>query len=913
MESNPNQSSNQGSQIRKIKIKTMDNKLTEVEVKEDTPVEEFKKMLETIFHKSPESQRLIFKGKQMKAGQKVGDFIKKDDEIIHLLFKTPEQTASAQNREATQNNEGTQNNQNQSQNQNQNNPFISTNNIFFGLDPQMGGGAIDITSLLNQGLGAIGNLFSGNNQNMGNVNLGFNLGGLNMNNNMNNNQSGINNTSNIPLNNSGNQPNQSNTQNQNNQQIPQQNIPNAIPLNNLNNIQPPIAIPVFANPLPNNLNNQPQQQPHQSNRPPVPCPNFPIQPAENESRYERFFGEVNRSLVACEQMLNSNHALIPLPTLNTAQNILTSMSRTIRQYVHVNQAYLVYMMRLADYLEREELINRLEDRQEVDYLVGQCASATTELSKASSNLGKILKSTHMGNSPKGGFVSMAGTGVAVTSVAIPISVGNNEGNAQPVTTNLSQNYRDNLNQQNINNSANVDNINIPLEEPSAQNINVNPNVNEESKKEEKKEETPKVEEKKEEKKEERKTQSQQVPPHNNQRANNPQNNPFGNIMNQLLRPENFGNIMGMVNGIMNPNNPQSGAAMNNSFNNLMGNIMNNLNMGDDDYDDSSPANSNGEEERKFNQLRSDLQPTKTEEKKEETQPIQPSSEIKNESKADFTKVIQELNKIFSVPKKMKETKLEDLKEFLKLEPQKEFESFTNSVISQLTFYDLQNIKKMNLKYFVLNRKDILKLIEGESKEKIILRLTEIFSEKFILYENELDKLDSHQSFDPEAFYKNFFTQLIELLMDEKLNDYDFEDKLEKLILKSICTLKEDLSKAYKTGKEGAEYCLDLNLNSILKDMLGNTFLKGVDAFSKDFVSSMLSNYLFLAENYEMKMKLGKCNEEEDKKPEEPGQVRLLTTDEIFKIANEDKKRLDAQEKKDEKFSELYYRTSLFQE
>ena len=41
--------------------------------------------------------------------------------------------------------------------------------------------------------------------------------------------------------------------------------------------------------------------------------------------------------------------------------------------------------------------------------------------------------------------------------------------------------------------------------------------------------------------------------------------------------------------------------------------------------------------------------------------------------------------------------------------------------------------------------------------------------------------------------------------------------------------------------------------------------------------------------------------------------KKIGTDEIFKIANEDKKRLDTQEKKDEKFSELYYRTSLFQE
>ena len=104
---------------RKIKFKTLDNKITELEIDPKLPITELKKIIQEKFNAPPQGQRLIFKGKQMKDGQTLDEHIKKDDEIIHLMFKTPEQLSNEQNQ-----NQNTNVNQTSNQNPNPNiNPF----------------------------------------------------------------------------------------------------------------------------------------------------------------------------------------------------------------------------------------------------------------------------------------------------------------------------------------------------------------------------------------------------------------------------------------------------------------------------------------------------------------------------------------------------------------------------------------------------------------------------------------------------------------------------------------------------------------------------------------------------------------------------------------------------------------------
>ena len=98
---------------RIIKLKTLDNKMIELTVDSEINIKDLKKIISQKFNNiAIERERLIFKGKQLKDEEKLSDHINKDNEIIHLMFKTIEQTQNNQNIN--------QNNQNNNQN-NQNN------------------------------------------------------------------------------------------------------------------------------------------------------------------------------------------------------------------------------------------------------------------------------------------------------------------------------------------------------------------------------------------------------------------------------------------------------------------------------------------------------------------------------------------------------------------------------------------------------------------------------------------------------------------------------------------------------------------------------------------------------------------------------------------------------------------------
>ena len=103
---------------RIIKLKTLDNKMIELKVDSEIKIKELKNIISQKFDNiSIDRERLIFKGKQLKDEEKLSDHISKDNEIIHLMFKTIEQTQQNQN---TNNN-----NSNSNQNNNNNNGFTS--------------------------------------------------------------------------------------------------------------------------------------------------------------------------------------------------------------------------------------------------------------------------------------------------------------------------------------------------------------------------------------------------------------------------------------------------------------------------------------------------------------------------------------------------------------------------------------------------------------------------------------------------------------------------------------------------------------------------------------------------------------------------------------------------------------------
>ena len=102
---------------RTIKLKTLDNnKMIELTVDSDINIKELKKIISEKFDNiAIERERLIFKGKLLKDNEKLSDHINKDNEIIHLMFKTIEQIQPNQTPTNSNTNNTNNNNNNSSQ------------------------------------------------------------------------------------------------------------------------------------------------------------------------------------------------------------------------------------------------------------------------------------------------------------------------------------------------------------------------------------------------------------------------------------------------------------------------------------------------------------------------------------------------------------------------------------------------------------------------------------------------------------------------------------------------------------------------------------------------------------------------------------------------------------------------------
>jgi ubiquilin len=100
MESSPN---------RKVKVKTMDGKVTEFEVDPNISVEDFKLEVEQKMNVPVNRQRLIYKSRLLKEGDKLDQHIKKNEETIHLMAMTEEQVRERETAQRRQNRENRSN------------------------------------------------------------------------------------------------------------------------------------------------------------------------------------------------------------------------------------------------------------------------------------------------------------------------------------------------------------------------------------------------------------------------------------------------------------------------------------------------------------------------------------------------------------------------------------------------------------------------------------------------------------------------------------------------------------------------------------------------------------------------------------------------------------------------------------
>ena len=115
---------------RKLRFKTLDGNIKNLECDFDIKISELKKKLAEIYKIEPNRQRLLNKGKQFKDDEYLDKLVDKDNTIIHLVFRSEADVKQAQ--------ENAQNNTNSNQPQNQNNrsvdPFQNIFNIVSNSD-----------------------------------------------------------------------------------------------------------------------------------------------------------------------------------------------------------------------------------------------------------------------------------------------------------------------------------------------------------------------------------------------------------------------------------------------------------------------------------------------------------------------------------------------------------------------------------------------------------------------------------------------------------------------------------------------------------------------------------------------------------------------------------------------------------
>ena len=410
-------------------------------------------------------------------------------------------------------------------------------------------------------------------------------------------------------------------------------------------------------------------------------------------------------------------------------------------------------------------------------------------------------------------------------------------------------------------------------------------------------------------------------------------------MSQILNPNNLNNLVGMVDNMLtgsgnnrsNNNQQQNQSSGNNLFSNLLSGIMSGLN----DLDSSDEENEDRkEEEKKENEKKEDIkkkdeikenikkEEIKEEIKKEEIkqEEIKKENEKKEEKKEEIKNEIpikkpdlNLLRKLMQSPSTRKSTTLNNINEVAILNPNKEFELFTNKIISNLTLQEIVNLNSMKISGFTRQRKEIQLLINDISSIK---NITELIIERIILDEDTNNKLkQDNNNFDIEKFFNDNLKELIEIILNKEISDNEWEDKVKDNLIKIIYKFYIELSNIYTSGKEGAKFCLLYNFNNILIDLIGEDFVNVMNDYDGNVLKCFIDNLIFDGENFELKNELKKNN------------IELLNIDQIFNIALRDKKLLEDEIKKknnenkqennnneneEDKFSEFYYRTSLFQ-
>ena len=127
-----------------------------------------------------------------------------------------------------------------------------------------------------------------------------------------------------------------------------------------------------------------------------------------------------------------------------------------------------------------------------------------------------------------------------------------------------------------------------------------------------------------------------------------------------------------------------------------------------------------------------------------------------------------------------------------------------------------------------------------------------------------------------------------------------------------------LNDLYISKEEGVKYCLTFNITTILIDLLGEDYFNEIKDYNDEFIEEFLENAFKEIEFENIKNEISENNNE------------LYSLEDIFKFALKDKEKFENNNNNNnninnnnndnsnnnnvepENFSDIYYRTSLFQ-
>ena len=450
----------------------------------------------------------------------------------------------------------------------------------------------------------------------------------------------------------------------------------------------------------------------------------------------------NESLSNLENLnttwLGQHNSGIPqAPRLNYTRNILTSVGETLRAYHNNVDRFLPLVLRLAECLEGESLVQSAEERLKVQSLISAVNAGFENISKATGSLQPLLNGLNYGQNSGQGHLSL------VSTIGTQVVIENN---------NNSETQSGNTNNSN----------NLTTRDATAR------------------------------------------------------SNPMEEMLSQLTQPDNMRAMMSMVGNLMGNNAGNATTSNQNDSNNRPNaNPLNNL----------------------LNQLMGNMGGSMAVDNEVGGNVLEYFANLLNDQNLKKTTIL------LNIPDNI-----------LKISPNPDFSTFTRDILSQFSVQEIILLKSLNLRGFTRLRRVIREMVSRYLKdkfnndmEKLVKNISEIISQILLITENEEDKLINN-NFNIERHLESFFSGAFKIILNESINDAEFELHLFNRLIKFIEEFHQDLISSYNTGREGALNYLDYNIEYLIEAIVGKDALNVLVSLDENIIGKIIDEVLMTYES-----------------------------------------------------------------